>query len=219
MEKLMPERVKFAPMISGVFFVLLATGAVNFYGIVRADTPCIERPPQPVAERSHRIVPYDFAACHACHATATEILTWTVRRDRPNGRQCWSLVDASGRDVTAEHVRSPAAHAPASTLSAQLASLWGYLTEAFPKATPESNASQISAPNPPHRNQSKAANANKTDSSVRGDPRSSGEGHAVKRVSSIPTDLGRDPLFQEFLRWRERRNAPKTFNPPLSGQQ
>jgi hypothetical protein len=127
-------------------------------------------------------------------------------------------VDASGRDVTAEHVRSSAARAPAPTLSAQLASLWTYLTEAFPKATPESDAPQTSAPNPPRQNQSKAANADKTDSSVRGGPRSSGEGHAVKRVSSIPADLGRDPLFQEFLRWRERRNTTKTSNPPPSGQ-
>lgn len=224
----MPERAKFAPMISGVFFALPATIVVNCC-VARADTPCVEQPPQPVAERPHQVAPYGYRACHECHAMGREILLWTVRYDRANGRKCWSLVDANGRDVTAAHLRAPAMPPP--TLSSKLASLWAdfagawpkatlwaNLTGAPPKATPESNAPQIGALNPPRKNQSKAANADKTDSSVRGSQRSDGEGRAEKPISSAPTELERDPQFQEFLRWRERQNIMKTFSPPPSAQ-
>ena len=224
----MPERAKFAPMISGVFFALPATIAMNCDSVVRADTPCVEQPPQPVAERPYRIVPYGYWACHQCHAMRTEVLLWTARYDRANGRKCWSLVDANGRDVTAAHVRAAAAPEPAPTLSSKLASLWADFTGAWPKttfwadltgappkATPESKAPQISAPNPSHKTQIKSANA---DNGVREGQRSSGEGHVERRVSSVPPELERDPLFQEFLRWREREKIMKTFSPPPSTQ-
>jgi hypothetical protein len=143
-------------MLLGVVFVSSAAVTVTFDSPVRADDACIEQPPQPVAEATPGSVPHDYtvpytyAACHACHSRATEVLTWAVRYDR-KGRKCWFLVDSFGSDVTDAHLRSPAALAPTPTLSSTLASLFGNFNFSGTPANPapEVSAPQISPPPTP----------------------------------------------------------------------
>jgi hypothetical protein len=203
----MPERVNlFAPMLFGTVFVSLATVTATLDGSARADDACLEQPPQPVAQSAHGSVPYDYAACHSCHAKPTEVLVWNVRYDRANRRKCWFLVDAYGRDVTAAHMRSGAAPAPDSTFSSKIASWFGNLhfmgTPA--NAGPESNGPQSTPPDPSRKHQGDSANTKKTKNT--GGGRSSGE--APKQVSIRQEDL---TLFQEFLQWRERERVINTL--------
>jgi len=197
----MPERVNsFAPMIPGVFSVLVATIAVHFYSPVRADSTCIEQPSQPAAEGTR----------------------WSIHYDRAKGRKCWFLVDAStnGHDAAAPQAQPSAAPTPAPvpSLSSQIASLLGNLTGASANVTPQATAPQVTAPqispaSAPRKPQGNAANASKTDSSVRADQRSIGEGHAVKRVSPVLTQPEREALFEEFLRWHENKESVSTLIP------
>jgi hypothetical protein len=213
-----------APMRLGAAFIALALAAVTFDSPVRADDSCIEQPPQPVAEgmsggvpRNYS-VPYDYAACHSCHARATEVLLWNFRYDRAKGRKCWFLVDAYGREVTEVHMRSRAASAPTSTFSSKLASWFGNLNF-FGKsenAAPESDAPKLSPPNPPSQHHGDTANAKRTDSGVRVDQSSSGEAYPAKRVSQVSIRQEERTLFEEFLRWRERERIVNTLGPAPS---
>ena len=54
-------------------------------------------------------------------------------------------------------------------------------------------------------------NASKTDNGVRADQRA--EGHAIKRVNPALTQPEREALFEEFLRWRENKDALGTLLP------
>jgi len=176
----MPERVNsFAPLLPGVVFVFVATIAVHFCSPVRAEGTCIERPSQPAAEGTR----------------------WSAHYDRAQGRKCWFLVDANGHDVTPSQAQPNAA--PASdllpSLSSQIASLLSNLTGASPQAT----APQTSTASVPRKPQGNGTNASKTDSSVRADQKSVGEGHAAKRASPALTQPEREALFEEFLRWQE----------------
>src|SRR6266849_7057714 len=193
-ENPMPERVNsFAPMIPGVFSVLVATVAVHFYSPARADSACIEQPSQPAAEG----------------------MRWSGNYDRAKGRKCWFLVDAStnGHDAAAPQAQPGAGATPVPTLSSQIVSLLGNLTGATANVTPQGNAPQVNAPqvspaSVPRKPQGNAANASRTDNSARADQRSVGEGHTVKRVSPE-----REALFEEFLRWQENKDSLSTLIP------
>src|SRR5262245_54536803 len=103
----MPERVNsFAPMIPGVFSVLVATIAIQSYTPARADSACIEQPNQPAAEGTR----------------------WIARYDRAKGRKCWFLVDApaSGHEAAAPQGQESAASTP--SLSSQITTWLGNLT-------------------------------------------------------------------------------------------
>jgi hypothetical protein len=212
----MPERVNsFALTIFGSILVSLATLAVDFNSPALAGDACIEKPPQPVAEGMPGNAPYDYAMCHSCYFT-TAVLLWDARYDRAKGRTCWFLRDAYGRDVTEAHVRSSAAptsaaSTPPSTLSSKLASWFGNFNfmRASGNAAPESDVAHVSPPDPSRKHQGNTANTKKTDSGVRIGQRSDGEAHAAKRVSQASIhqdDKDERALFEEFLRWRERRN-------------
>jgi hypothetical protein len=187
-ENPMPERVNLlAPLHSAVFLALVATMAIPVCSPARADSACLEQPNQPAAEGKR----------------------WTARYDRAKGRKCWVLVDVStnGREVAAPQAQ-PAPQAEP-TLASQIASLLG-LTEASANAAPQSNAPQAISPQitpskPARKPQGNIASANRTDSAVGTDPRNTGEGHAVKRASPAMTELERDALFEEFLRWHESK--------------
>jgi hypothetical protein len=178
----MPERVNSAaPRIPGVLAVLVVTIAVHFLSPARANNACIEQPSPPAAEGTR----------------------WSLHYDRAKGKKCWVLLDAStnGRDAAAAQAQPNAAPTPGPVeqLSSQIASLFGNLTGASANVTPP----QTSAAGGPRKPQGNAANASKTDSGVRADQRSAGEGNAAKRVSPALTQLEREALFEEFLRWQE----------------
>jgi hypothetical protein len=176
----MPERVNsFASLLPGVIFVFAATIAVNFDSPVRAEGTCIERPSQPAPEGTR----------------------WSAHHDRAHGRRCWSLVDANGYDVTPSQT---SASDILPSLSSHLSSLLDNLTGASANVTPQATAPQATAPRKPQGN---AANASKTDSSVRSDQKSVGEAHVAKRASPGLTQPEREALFEEFLRWQENREA------------
>jgi len=191
----MPERVNsFAPMILGVFSVLVAAIAVQYYTPARADSACIEQPNQPAAEGTR----------------------WSSRYDRAKGRKCWFLVDAStnGHETAAQQ---SAASTP--WLSSQISSLIDTITGASANVTPQGGAPQPSSPSTgpasgPRKPQANAANASRTDGAVRADQKSIGEGHSAKRVSSGLTQPEREALFEEFLRWHENHEGASTLIPP-----
>ena len=192
----MPERASsFAPTIPGVFSVLVATIAVHFCSPVRADSACLEQPSQPAVEGTR----------------------WSAHYDRAKGRKCWILVNAStnGRDAAAPQAQPNAAStsAPVETLSSQIASLLGNLTGASANVTPQASAPQVGPASVPRKPQGNGANANKADNSVRADQRSTGEAHAAKRVSPPLTELEREALFEEFLRWQESQQIIGTPSP------
>jgi hypothetical protein len=190
-EKPMPERVNsLAPRIPGIFAVLVATIAVHFSSPARADA-CLEHPGQPAAEGTH----------------------WSLHYDRAKGRKCWILVDAStnGHDAAAQTQPNAApTPGPVESLSSQIASLLGNLTGASANVTPQVNGPQTtSVPRKPPN----AANAGKADNGVRADQKSVGEGNATKRVSPALTQLEREALFEEFLRWQESQQMIGTPSP------
>jgi hypothetical protein len=218
-EKPMPEHVNsFAPMLLGAVFVSLATVTIAFDGPARADDVCIEQPAHPVAAGMPGNVPYEYAACHSCHAmAATEVLRWNVRYDRAKGRKCWFLLDAHGRDVTKAHVRSsaapePTSYVPPETFSSKIASLFGNFNfRGTPaNAAPESNAPPVSPPNSPRKHEGDSAKEKKTDSTVQTAQRSVGKGHEAKRVSQVTMQPEERALFEEFLQWREYEEILKT---------
>ena len=188
----MPERVNsFAPMISGVFSVLVATIAVQFSTPARADSACIEQPSQPAAEGTR----------------------WSVRYDRAKGRKCWFLVDTptNGHEAAAPQEQQSAASAP--SLASRITSLLSSLTGASENVTPQVNAPQINPASGPRKPQGNAAITSKSDNAARADQKGAGEGHAAKRVSSGLTQPQRDALFEEFLRWNENRESVSTGIP------
>jgi hypothetical protein len=189
----MPERANsFAPTIPGVFSVLVATIAIHFCGSVRADSACLAQPSQPAAEG----------------------MRWSAHYDRSKGRKCWILVDASTNGHDASQAQPNAAATAVETLSSQIASLLGNLTGASANVTPQATAPQVGAASVPRKPQGNGANASKADNSARADQRSTGEGHAAaKRVSPTPTELEREALFEEFLRWRESQQIIGTPSP------
>jgi hypothetical protein len=198
----MPERANsFAPTIPGVFSVLVATIAVHFCSPVRADSACLEQPSQPAAEGTR----------------------WSAHYDRAKGRKCWILVDAStnGRAAAAAQAQPNAAPTPGPVeqLSSQIAALLGNLTGASANVTPQVNAPQTSPASVPRKPQGNGANANKADNSVRADQRSTGEAHAAKRVSPPLTELEREALFEEFLRWQESQEMTGARDPRPSSRQ
>ena len=194
----MPERANpFAPPFSGVFLVLVAvfvaTGAVDFCSPVRADNACLEQPSQPAAEGTR----------------------WIAHYDRAKGRKCWSLVDAStnGHDAAAAHAQPGAVPAP--TLTSQLAALLDNLTGAAAIMTPQAIAPHTGAASVPRKGN--AANASKTNGSVRADQKSIGEGHSSKRASPALSQSER-ALFEEFLRWRESNEITGAPDPRPSSR-
>ena len=192
----MPERVNsFAPMIPGVFSVLVATIAVLSYTPARADSACIEQPNQPAAEG----------------------MRWSSRYDRAKGRKCWFLVDASanGHEAPAPQAQQNAASAP--SISSQISSFIGSITGASANVTPQGGAPQSSSPpagpaSGPRKPQGNAANASRADGAARADLKS-GDGHPAKRVSSGLTQPEREALFEEFLRWHENQEGVSSIIP------
>jgi hypothetical protein len=162
---------------------------------VRADNACIEQPSQPAAEGTR----------------------WSLHFDRAKGRKCWILVDAStnGHDAAAAQAQPNAAPTPGpvESLSSQIASLLGNLTGASANVTPQVNGPQTTPASGPRKPQGNAANASKADNGVRADQRSIGEGNATKRVSPALTQLEREALFEEFLRWQESQQMIGTPSP------
>jgi hypothetical protein len=192
----MPERANpFAPTMPGVLSVLVATIAVHFCAPLQAESACLDQPTQPAAEGAR----------------------WSAHYDRAKGRKCWILVDAStnGHDATAPQAQPNAAATPGPVeqLSSQIASLLGNLTGASANATPQVNAPQASPASVPRKPQGNGANAGKADNSVRADQRSAGEAHAAKRGSPPLTELEREALFEEFLRWQESQQMTGTPSP------
>jgi hypothetical protein len=191
-ENPMPERVNsFAPMIPGVFSLFVVMIAVHFSSPVRADSACLDQPSQP----------------------ATEGTRWSVHYDRAKGKKCWFLVDANGYDVTPPQAQLSGASEAVQTLSSQIASLWGNLTGASVNATTQAHAPPVSVP---RKLQGNAANAGRTDGSIRADQRSTGDGHTVKRVSPALTAPEREALFEEFLRWQNQEGISSVIPLPAS---
>jgi len=183
-------------MIPGVFSVLVATVAVHFSSAVLADSPCLEQPGQPAAEGTR----------------------WSAHYDRAKGKKCWFLVDANGYDVTPLQAQLSGALAPEAvrTLSSQIASLLGNLTGASANVTTQAPAPQVSPASAPRKPQGNTANAGRTDGSVRADQRSTGDGHAVKRVSPALTQVEREALFEEFLRWQNQESISSLIPLPAA---
>lgn len=207
----------FAPMIPGTWFGLLATIAVTLCGSARADSQCIEQPPQPAADGSYS-VPYQYAMCRLCHPAMTEVLQWTVRYDQAQGRKCWVLLDPYGRDVTAAHGRAKAALVPTSTpamkptFTSQLVALWSSLTGASTNVVPADIGTPPVSPSiQAKRSQNDTESTNKNDNGIRSGQRNAAERSAAKSVAQIPTD--EYVLFQEFLRWRRSRQSQETSTP------
>ena len=200
-ENPMPERANsFGPTIPGVFSILVATIAVHFCSPVRAGSTCLEQPSQPAAEGTR----------------------WSLHYDRAKGRKCWILVDAStnGHDAAAAQAQPNAAPTPGpvESLSSQIASLLGNLTGASANVTPQVNGPQTTPASVPRKPQGNAANAGKADNGVRADQRSIGDGNATKRVSPALTQLEREALFEEFLRWQQDQQSPSTLLPAPSSR-
>jgi hypothetical protein len=188
----MPERANsFAPTFPGVLLVLVATIAVHFCSPVRADSACLEQPSQPAAEG----------------------MRWSAHYDRAKGRKCWILVDASTNGRDASQAQPNAASTAVETLSSQIASLLGNLTGASANVTSQATAPQVGSASVPRKPQGNGANAGKADNGIRADQRSIGEGHAAKRASPTLTELEREALFEEFLRWQETRQIIGTSSP------
>jgi hypothetical protein len=233
-EKPMVERINScAPMLLGAVLASLATVTVTFDSPVWADEVCIEQPPHPVAEDGLESAPYEHAACHSCHVTATtEVLQWNVRYDRAKGRKCWFLLDAHGRDVTKSHVRSspaptltstetaPTSYVPPATFSSKIASLFGdFNFMGRPANAPPISPPQVGPPASPRKHEGNSANAKKTDSVVHAVQTSIGNRHEAKRVSQVIVLRERRALFEEFLRWREYEEIFKTSDAPALKRQ
>jgi hypothetical protein len=143
---------------------------------------------------------------------------WSLHYDHVKGRKCWVLVDAStnGHDAATAQAQRNAAPTPGPVeqLSSQIASLFGNLTGASANVTPQANAPQTTPAGGPRKPQGNAANAGKADNGVRADQRSAGEGNGTKRVSPALTQLEREALFEEFLRWQRNEDTLSTL---LSG--
>jgi hypothetical protein len=186
----MPERVNsFAPILSCVIFVVVATVAVDFMSPARAESACLEQPSQTAAQGTH----------------------WSARYDRAKGRKCWFLVDANGRDIAPSQAQPSSAPTPAAVdvLSSQFAALLGSLTAAAENAAPQVSAPPGDAPQTgpvraPHKPHGNSANASRADNAVRAEQKGAGEARgAVKHVSPSLTETEREALFEEFLRWQE----------------
>jgi hypothetical protein len=192
----MPRRAdSFPPMISSVVVVLLAMLAVNDATPVRADSACNEQP-GPVAEGTH----------------------WILSYDRAKGRGCWMLVDGFGHETAVwggpvTMPQTPATTAPAPSLPSQRESWFGNFnfTGEPANATPERSAPQISHLNPPHRLHLNVAHASRADNGDRADQKSNSKEHAAKRTSTVLISGEESAQFQEFLRWRERKQQFEDF--------
>jgi hypothetical protein len=214
MENPMPERItSFNPTFVGGVFVSLAAIAINLNSPARAA--CVEQASQPAPEPihvsvpSHVSVPYDYAACHACHAMGAQELHWTFRYDRAKGRKCWFLLDTAGHDVTEAHV---AAAASTSTFWSKIQSWFGTLNlMKTANAEPENTAPRGILASP-LRKQGDTVNANKKDSNGRAADRNNDEGRAAKRTSQTSKREDERVLFEEFMQWRERQ---KVIDPTL----
>jgi hypothetical protein len=173
-------------MVYAVFFVSVATIVVPACSGAHADSACIEQPGQPAAEGAR----------------------WLQRYDRAKGRRCWVLVDASGHDVTVSQAQPSAPPAPAldPTFSSQLAALFGSWT-AQANVAPPGNPPQINSASASRKPQGAVANANKPDSGLRSDQKSSREGHAGKRTAPVLSEQERNALFEEFMRWHESQQS------------
>jgi hypothetical protein len=199
----MRERINsFAAILPCVFFVFVATVAVDFINPVRAESTCIEQPGPNAAQGTH----------------------WSARYDRAKGRKCWFLVDANGHDVTASQAQpgSVPTPAPMDALSSQIGSFFGNLTAAAANAIPQVSAPQGDAsPTGPVRGPLKprgnGENASKPDNRARAEQKGAGEARgAAKRVSPSLTEPEREALFEEFLRWQEIQHTigASSYAPP-----
>jgi hypothetical protein len=207
MESLMPQRVNsFGSVISGAILILFAM-TIIFGAPARAESPCIEKPPEAAAEVTPASVHHDYAACSSCHAASTEVLLWSFRYDRAKGRKCWFLSDTSGRDVTEEHVRGTGAAAP--SIWSRLASVFDNFSFARASENTTSEALPSSSAEPAHNRQANVINANRTDDSVRINKKNVGEGGATKQVSKVSPQPADQGLYQDFLRWREAQELIK----------
>jgi len=193
----MPERANsFAPLLCAALFVFVATIAVSICSSARAESACIEQPSQPTAAGTH----------------------WSLRSDRGNGRKCWVLVDANGREVALPQAQPNAASALTAVhaLSSQVASWLGNLTGASANVAsqgnpPQGTGAQTGPAGGPRKPHGVAAIASKTDNGVQAGQRSAGEGHAAKPGAPPLTEPERDALFEEFLRWQESRESMSTL--------
>src|SRR5262249_30332612 len=140
-------------------------------------------------------------------------MRWSAHYDRAKGRKCWILVDASTNGHEAQQAQPNAASTAVETISSQIASLLGNLTGASSSVTPPATAPQVGSASVPRKPQGNGANAGKVDNALRADQRSIGEGHAAKRASPTLTELEREALFEEFLRWQETRQIIGTPSP------
>jgi len=183
-EKEMPQRVNSLAPILVVF--LGATVAAGFVSPVWAESACIEQPGQKGAEGTH----------------------WSARYDRAQGRKCWFLLDANGRDVTA----LAATPAPADSLSSRIAS---WLDSLMPQASPQGDGAQTPSPRPSLKPRGNAANAGGPDNAARGEHKGAGEGRsAVKRVPPVLTEPEHEALFEAFLRWQEIQRTTGASSSP-----
>jgi hypothetical protein len=206
-ESLMPDGVNsFGSVIPRAFFISLVITA-NFDGPARAESPCIEHPPQPAAEVTHPSVHHDYPTCSVCHATATEVLLWSFRYDH-TGRKCWFLGDTYGRDVTEQHMRG--AGAATQTIWSRLSSVFDNFSVTRVPINATSDGLPGSSADPARKRQTNTANANGTDDNVRISQKNGGEGGTTKQVSKVSPQPGEQALYDEFLRWREAQELIKT---------
>jgi hypothetical protein len=222
----MPERVNsFGSVISGVIFTSLVI-TINFDSSALAESPCIEHPPEPVAEVILPSVRQDYPICASCNAAAMEVLFWSVRYDRAKGRKCWFLSDAYGRDVTEEHMRGAGAPTTTQTIWSKITSVFdtfSFRTASFTAAPTNTttDAPQNTSADLARKRQVNAVNANKADDSIRINPKNSGEAGATKQQDSTKQDSAKQDskvslqsteqgLYEDFLRWREAQELIKT---------
>jgi len=202
----MPDAVNsFGSVISGAIFISLAI-TVNFDGPARAESPCIEHPPQPAAETPLPSGHPDYPTCSVCRATATEVLLWSFRYDR-TGRKCWFLGDTYGRDVTEQHMRG--AGAATQTIWSRLSSVFDNFSITTAPINATSDGLPSSSADPARKRQANTANANGTDDNVRISQKIGGEGGTIKQVSKVSLQPGEQALYHEFLRWRDAQKFIK----------
>jgi hypothetical protein len=187
----MPKRV--LSCVPTVFAALLAAAAVlgTDHATLAADD-CLAGPNRPPAPGGH----------------------WYFHLDRANDRKCWYLVEPAARVPTADATEThPVDTTPQPTLGSFFSSMGlpgtttpqpdttngiGRTPEATRPDDPKGNAAPGPRPRIARHPDAQAALAQKP-----------------RRVASVPTEHAdehasseqaeRDALFQEFLRWRERK--------------
>jgi hypothetical protein len=143
---------------------------------------------------------------------------WYFRLDRAKNRNCWYLVEPDVRRPTAEAPQPPAE--PAAQPFGSLFSLMGLSSPATgPQPDPANNPGRIgetARPDDPRNDGATQgsrprmtrhpdAQAALTPKPRRPPPARPPADHADEQPASSPERAERDALFQEFLRWRDRK--------------